>query len=262
MPAVRRVTLCRVDPLLDALPAAGELAVLAVAAVLIGLAKTAVGGLASISVAAFAAVLPARESTAAVLLLLLVGDVYAVRHYRQHADVTLLRRLLPAVVPGVLLGTLLLATVEDQVLRRLIGTLLLLLAVLQVLLWRRGSRTEGTAARPVATWATGTAIGFTTMVANAGGPVMTLYLLALGVGKLRFLGVTSWFFLLLNLAKVPFSLALGLFTTVVLATAAVLWPGVLLGAWLGTRIVRRISDRQFEVAVLAASTLAAVPLLL
>jgi len=250
-----------VQSLLAALPGPGALAVLAVAAVLVGMAKTSIGGLATLAVVAFAAVLPARESTAAVLLLLLVGDVYAVRHYRQHADVVVLRRLLPAVVPGVLLGTWLLARVDDGLLTRLIGVLLLALTLLQVVLWWRGPREESPAARLGPTVATGSAIGFTTMVANAGGPVITLYLLALGVGRLRFLGISAWFFLLLNLGKLPFSAALGLFTPTVLTTAAVLWPGVLLGGWLGTHVVRRVSDQQFEVAVLVASALAAVLLL-
>ena len=78
---------------------------LGAAALLIGISKTSVGGLAAIAVAVFASVMPAKESTAAVLLLLLTGDVVAVARYRRGADWGLLRRLLPSVLPGLALGT-------------------------------------------------------------------------------------------------------------------------------------------------------------
>ena len=97
-------------------------ALLAVAAVLVGFAKTAVGGVAAISVAVFAAVLPARESTGVLLPLLLVGDVVAVRSYREHAHWGTLLRLLPAVVVGVLVGVVFVDRVDDTVMRRTIRT--------------------------------------------------------------------------------------------------------------------------------------------
>ena len=78
----------------------GAAALMALAALIIGYSKTALGGLAVISVAIFATVLPAKQSTAAILAVLIVGDVIACWHYRHDADWSLIRRLLPAVVPG------------------------------------------------------------------------------------------------------------------------------------------------------------------
>lgn len=78
--------------------------VLVSAAVLVGFAKTAIGGIGAIATALFAAVLPARESTGALLPLLLVGDVIAVSQYRRHADWPTLLRLMPSVAAGVVLG--------------------------------------------------------------------------------------------------------------------------------------------------------------
>ena len=91
---------------------------LGAAALLIGISKTSVGGLAAIAVAVFASVMPAKESTAAVLLLLLTGDVVAVARYRRGADWGLLRRLLPSVLPGLALGAVFLWFVSDTVVRR------------------------------------------------------------------------------------------------------------------------------------------------
>ena len=53
---------------------------------LVGVAKTAITGVGSVAVVIFAAVLPARESTGAILPLLVCGDVVAVAWYRRHAD--------------------------------------------------------------------------------------------------------------------------------------------------------------------------------
>jgi uncharacterized membrane protein YfcA len=238
---------------------------LVAAALLVGFAKTAIGGLATVSVAVFAAVLPARESTAALLLLLLVGDVVAVWHYRRDGDLDLLRHLIPAVLPGLLLGTLVLARVDDDTLRRLIGAILLALLALQVVL-RLGSAGAGETSRPgwsrPAAAGVGLAAGFTTMVANAAGAVMTVYLVAQGVDKRRFLGTAAWFFLGVNLCKLPFSVGLGLVDASMLRSAALLAPAVLVGAAVGIVTVRRLGQRTFEAAVLAASALSAVPLLL
>ena len=153
---------------------------LALAALIIGYAKTAIGGLATISVAIFASVMPARESTAAILLLLIIGDVVAVWHYRRDADLSLLRRLIPAVLPGLALGAVFLAVVDDTVLRRSIGVLLLAMVALQLVMRWRSPDTTAVGESHTAAIGTGLGAGFATMTANAAGTVMTLYLVAQG----------------------------------------------------------------------------------
>ncbi len=241
----------------------GALALMALAAAIIGYSKTALGGLGVVAVAIFATVLPARESTAAILMILIVGDVIACWHYRRDPDWGLIRRLLPAVIPGLLLGTLFLRVVSDDTLRRSIGAVLLVLLGLQLWVkWRARDTPSTTYRHPGAAIAAGSAMGFTTMTANAAGPVMTLYLSAAGIDKRRFVGTSAWFFLIVNLTKVPFSIGLGLLHPVDAVRALALAPFVLLGGMLGYATVRRISQRTFDVAVLLASALAAAALLL
>lgn len=233
---------------------------LASAALLIGFAKTSIGGVASIAIAIFAVVLPTRESTAAILLLLIVGDVVAVWHYRHDADLGLLKRLIPTVLPGLALGALFLAWVDDTTLRRSIGALLLVLAALQLLLSWRSPDTTLVASSHSAALGTGVAAGFTTMTANAAGAVMTLYLVAQGVAKRRFLGTSAVFFFGVNLCKVPFSAGLGLFTAQILVRTVLLAPFVLLGTWVGLHTARRLSQTRFDQAVLAATVVSALAL--
>lgn len=237
---------------------------LATGALLVGVAKTALGGLATVAVALYAAAMPARESTAALLLVLLVGDLLAVSRYHAHCDWRLIRHLLPGVVPGVVLGAAALAVVDDLTLRRGIGALLLALLLLQ--LWVRaverrsgsGRREWGRPARA----ATGAAAGAATMVANAAGPVMTLYLLGQRVDKLGFLGTSAWFFLCVNLTKLPFSVGLGLVDGSMIVLAVVLAPVVVAGGLLGVRLADRLRQGPFEYAVIATSAVSAAALLM
>jgi len=249
----------------------GAVLLMGLAAVVIGFSKTALGGLAVISVAIFATILPAKESTAAVLVLLIVGDLVAVWHYRHDADWSLIRRLLPAVLPGLVLGSIFLRVVSDDVLRRSIGAVLLVLLLLQLLVKWRSARAEantdehpGPSAHehPAVAWIAGTGMGFATMTANAAGAVVTLYLSASGIDKRRFIGTNAWFFLIVNLVKVPFSVGLGLMHWADLGRASLLAPLILLGGIIGYATVRRISQHRFDVAVLLASAIAATALLL
>jgi uncharacterized membrane protein YfcA len=239
---------------------------LVVAAMLIGVAKTAINGVGSIAVVIFAAVLPARESTGAILPLLLCGDLVAVSWYRRHADWSTMWRLLPGVVPGLLVGAWFLSVVDDEVVRRTIALILLVMCGLQI--WQLQHRERLAALRSargahdLTPLGTGAAAGFATMTANAAGPVTTVYLVRAGLPMLQMIGTGAWFYLLVNLAKVPFSAGLGLITPISLVRDAVLVPALLVGAASGILLVRCLRQQQFEVVALVFSAVTAVLLLL
>ncbi|MFF4394642.1 sulfite exporter TauE/SafE family protein [Streptomyces sp. NPDC001480] len=240
---------------------------LAFAALLVGFSKTAVSGANTVSLAVFAAVLPARASTGVLLPLLIVGDVLAVLTYRRHAHWPTLWRLFPAVAAGVVVGTLFLTWADDGVVRTSIGAILLLMAAVTVWRRRRADTEEepeavGSRAGRVKARSYGVLGGFTTMVANAGGPVMSLYLLSAGFRKLGFLGTSAFFFLIVNVSKVPFSVGLGLIDGRSLLLDAALAVFVLPGALIGKWAVNRINQRLFEQLVIAATVVGGVQLLL
>ena len=99
------------------------------------------------------------------------------------------------------------------------------------------------------------------MVANAAGPVMSLYLLAMQLPKLEFMGTAAVFFLLLNWFKVPFMFNLGMINSASLHLNLWLAPAVVLGALTGRWLARKISQRWFEYSTLALTALAAGKLL-
>lgn len=240
-------------------------AALALAAVVIGISKTALPGGSILAIALFAAVLPARTSTAATLLLLMVGDLFALFAYRRHAHWPTLLRLAPAVIAGLLVGFAFLALAGDGVVRRAIGVILLLM--IAVTLWRRWRQNRAEAQATASggillAGAYGTLGGFTTMVANAGGPVMSMYFLATRTPVQVFLGTSAWFFAIINVIKVPFLAGLGLFQAPVLWMDAVLAPLVVVGALVGLRVASRMNQHVFDRIVIVLTVLGAVYLLL
>lgn len=244
-------------PSLDAL----QWAVALLALFLVGFSKTGISGAGTVAVALFALVLPTKQSMGVLLPLLLVGDVVAVAAYRRHADWPRLLKLFPWVAGGVVAGAFIVGWVDDTQMRRLIGGILLV--ILAVHLWNRHRGPGASLAhhRPVAALA-GLFAGVATMTANAGGPIMALYLLAAGLPMMRFLGTTAWFFLTLNAFKVPFSVGLGLITPATLAFGALTAPAVLAGAAAGRAIISRIDPKSFEWVTMVLTLLAAVRLLL
>lgn len=240
-------------------------ALLALAAVVIGLSKAALPGAGTIAVALFAAVLPAKQSTGTILLLLIVGDLFALWAYRRHADVRALVRLIPAVAVGLLGGVAFLAFSSDTLVRRVIAVILLV--VIAVTLWRRrASKANPSDAAgppdPVVAAGYGALSGFTTMVANAAGPIMSMYFLALRFPVHAFLGTAAWFFAVINVSKLPFSIGLGLITPSGLWIVAVLIPLVIAGAFVGRAIAARIPQRLFERLVIVLTVIGALYLLL
>ena len=244
---------------------AWEWAVLVVAAVAVGFAKTAIAGVATLAVVGFALVIPARESTGTLLPLLIAADVAAVTIYRRHADWPLLLGLLPWVGIGVAVGVAFLAAAGDLEVRRVIGALILAGVIVAVWLRRQPRDTEGALQRPPpgrrVAGVVGIAAGFASMAANAAGPLMVLYLLLAGLPVKRFVGTAAWFFLIVNLVKVPFSAGLGLIDGAALRLDLILLPALALGAWAGVVAIRHISQLAFERAALVLAAVSCLPLL-
>jgi uncharacterized protein len=239
--------------------------VLTLASVLVGYSKTAINGVGSIAVVLFALALPAKQSTGTLLPLLIAADVTAIWIYRRHASWGLIGRLMPWIFAGIVVGAGFVARVDNQVMRVAIGVLILVLLALQ--LWdRRRTRAAGTGERPpvphhVLGPAAGTATGFTTMVANAAGPITTLYLLVSGFAVMELVGAAAWLYFTINLVKLPFSVGLGLVHPGSLLLDLALLPTMAAGAWVGARTIRRISQAQFERYVLALVAVSALLLL-
>jgi len=230
-----------------------------------GIGKTGIPGVGILPVALFALLFPAKASVGIILPLLICGDLVAVASYRHHADGRHLARLFPWAALGVVPSAVMMRGVNNDQVSRLIGVILLGLIALHVARQRRSSP-AGSGAADVTTPVHGAAytafmgmlVGFTTMAANAAGPVMILYLLAMRLPKMAFVGTQAWFFFALNVFKVPFSVYAGLITADSFTVSARLAAFMVGGALAGRLIIRHINQKTFEAAALLLTVLAAL----
>ena len=226
-------------------------------AAVVGLTKTGIPGLGVLIAPLMAGVFPARASTGIVLPLLMFADIFAVGYYRRSAVWSHLLRLLPWTAAGVVIGYLALGYIEDRQLRPLIGVIILVMLAADY--WRSTKQ----AAIPTQWWfaaGLGVIAGITTMMANAAGPVMAIYFLAMRLPKTQFIGTGAWYYLILNWFKVPFSFSLGLITSQSLQFDLMLFPLIAAGALIGLKTVKHIPERTFSniariLAVVAAANL-------
>lgn len=233
----------------------------ATSALLVGLSKTGLPGVSIPAILLMTEAYPddARLSVGAILPLLLTADVFAVAWFRQHADWGRLVRLLPYVLAGMLPGVIVLWKLEGNQLRPVIGVLVL--AMLAVELCRQWFGWEHVPHRWWFAASVGVLAGFTTFVANAAMPIMTIYLVSQELDKHQFIGTAAWFFLILNASKVPAYCAMGMLNWSMLPLAAALAPVSILGALLGVYVLARIPQRFFDDLALLLAGVAAVRLI-
>ena len=222
----------------------------------IGVAKTGVPGLGILAVPLFViAVGDARLSAGWLLPLLLMADLFAVGYYRKHNAAQALFTLAPGVLGGMALGALVLRYPE-RILRPVVGGIILGILVL-FLLRRRGVELAPASKR----WTAGifgTAAGFATMVANAAGPVMNVYLLSRQVPREEFVATGAWFFFVINLIKLPVYTVQGLIRPSSLLFDLALAPWVVAGACAGRKVLAVIPESVFVASVTVLSFLAAL----
>ncbi len=171
-------------------------------------------------------------------------------------------RMLPPAFAGIVCGWLLMPYIPAKGFGPLIGWLTLALIVL-VLIQKFAPRLMNLAVEhPGIAWPFGWLAGTTTMIANAAGPVMTIYLLACRLPKFEFVGTAAWFFFAVNLLKVPFSTSLGLINSASLMLNLWLAPVVIAGVFAGRWLLGKINQAVFEWLMIVFSLLGALRLIL
>jgi uncharacterized membrane protein YfcA len=224
--------------------------VIILAALLVGLAKGGLGGMAGALVSPlFSTIMPISTAVGLTLPLLMVGDLFALRFYWRKWDMKHIRLLLPAAVIGIVGGALLLTHLPDEVLRRLLG-----LFSLMVVGYKIGSASLKSLSYAPHDWhgyVAGWTAGFGSALANAGGPPFTAYMLLQKVPPLVFVGTSTLFFAIVNVLKLPIFLTASVIDVPQLVGIAWALPLIPLGVWIGRSIVRRMDARVFEWFMLA-----------
>lgn len=215
------------------------------------------GGLTSVMTAF---IFPPKEAVAITLLYLLAGDIIAVALHWRHAQWQLLKKMLPAIIVGIIFGALTLQQVSNTWLGLLIGSVVIVFVAMEPL--REKMTTLATLHEKPVRIVSGTLAGYTTTVASLAGPIMTLYFLLLKIDKHAFVATAALFFLIVNLIKAPIYGALGMFESYYLISYLVTLPVLAFGAFFGNRFLHWIPQKAFNLIIIILTGLGGITLLI
>ncbi|MEQ9232178.1 MAG: sulfite exporter TauE/SafE family protein, partial [Cyclobacteriaceae bacterium] len=202
-----------------------------------------------------------KNSSGIMLPILIIADVFGVSYYHRHAQWSHLKKLLPYAIIGIVIGTLTGEYIDDEMFRLVMAIIIFI--SLGIMIWLERSSSKDVPTNRAFAIGTGIAGGFTTMVGNLAGSIMALYLLAMRMPKNQFIGTAAWFFLVINLIKIPFHVLA--WKTITLNTVyldLLLLPIIALGAFIGLQIVKRIPEKGYRYFIIVMTAIASVFMIL
>ena len=230
------------------------------AALLLGIAKSGIKGLAVLIVTGLALVYGAKESTGILMPLLICGDILAVIYYKRHVKWIYLIKLLPWMVLGVLVGVVLGKDLPEDLFKSGMAVIILISVVIMYYWERKKDRKVPTHWSFAALM--GMMAGFTTMVGNLAGAFSNIYFLAIKLPKNEFIGTAAWLFFIINLFKIPFHIwSWGTINQVSFQISLSLIPAVIAGFGLGVFLVKKINDDKYRQLILLLTGLGGLAIL-
>jgi uncharacterized protein len=223
----------------------------------IGLSKAGLRGIDMMNVTIMAIVFGSKASTGIVLPLLCVADIVAVFYYHRHAQWKHFWKLIPWMAIGILVGVYVGKDMNEALFRKIMAIIIITTVFIMVGLEIRKNQVIPTNKLFVANM--GLAAGFTTMLGNLAGAFSNIYFLAMRMPKNDFIGTASWVFLVINLFKLPFQIFFWKnITSESLYTDLLLLPSVLIGFWIGVKIVSKIKEDNYRKVVIVLTFLGAL----
>lgn len=233
------------------------LALLFCVAFLIGMAKTGVHGMSMFTVPLLAIIFGGKSSSGLMLPMLIMADIFAVKYYHQHANWSYLVKLFPSAAVGVIFGTWLGNFIDDDTFKLLMS--LFIFGSLGIMLWMEKFNKESV---PDYLWFAllmGFLGGVTTMIGNLAGSVMALYLLSMRLPKNVYIGTAAWFFLVVNVFKLPFHIVVWeSIDTESFMLNLICLPFIGLGAWVGIEVIKKIPEVYYRWLVILMTAIAAI----
>lgn len=219
------------------------------AALLLGIAKSGIKGLAILIVTGLALVYGAKESTGILMPLLICGDILAVIYYKRHVKWVYLIKLLPWMVAGVLIGVVFGKDLPEDLFKSGMAVIILF-SVAMMYYWERKKDRKVPNHLSFAALM-GMMAGFTTMVGNLAGVFSNIYFLAIKLPKNEFIGTAAWLFFIINLFKIPFHIwSWGTINPASFQISLSLIPAVILGFVFGVSIVKKIKNDRYRQLIL------------
>ncbi|MGB5667938.1 MAG: sulfite exporter TauE/SafE family protein [Maribacter sp.] len=230
------------------------------AAFVIGLSKAGIKGIAIINVTLMALAFGAKESTGLVVPLLIFADIFAVVYYNRHTQWKYILRFLPWILAGILIGVFIGKDLNENTFK--IGMAIIILGSVIMMYWWDQKKSKTVPTHWTFAGFIGILAGITTMIGNLAGAFSNIFFLAMRLPKNEFIGTAAWLFLLINIFKLPFHIwSWGTITPETLLINLKLAPGILLGLFVGVRLVKIIKEDFYRKMILVLTALGAILIL-
>ncbi len=227
------------------------------AGLMTGFSKFSVGGMGLLIQPMLMIAFPGPEALGVLVPMYLITDLMAVSMYRKGIAWSVLARLLPLGFAGIALGGWLLAGIDAQQFTAMLGVVIIAMLAMGVWLDHK----PGNYMRhPLAAYITGLLAGFISLIANAAGPIFSLFMMEQKLSKEAYVSTRAWGFLFINLAKIPMLWSLGLMNWQTTAQSLYTVPGLLVGAGIGYWLLKRLDLSQFKWLIRGMASLAAIKL--
>ncbi len=231
-----------------------------IAAIILGISKAGIKGIGIIIVTLMALAFGAKESTGLMVPLLIVGDIFAVVYYNRHTEWKYIIRFLPWMMIGLLAGVFIGKDLPEKSFKY--GMAGIILASVVLMYWWDIRKSKTVPSHPAFAGFTGIMAGFTTMIGNLAGAFSNIYFLAMRLPKNVFIGTAAWLFLIVNTIKLPFHIFIWkTITKESLLINLKLAPAVILGLFLGIRLVKVIREKFYRKMILILTAIGAILIL-
>ena len=221
------------------------------AVILVAISKSGFGGaLGSLGLPVMVFVFPPKLAIAILLPLYLITDFFVAYTWRKFPVIKILKVMVLGGLSGQVLGWLCFGYLDDKYILILIGFLALITSIryFKNLIWKnvvvdkKKTILKSSFLRAMG-WCGFS--GFSSFVALTGGIPAQIYLLPMNLERQLFVGTMSFYFLIINLAKLPFFFDLGVFSPTSILLSIVVLPILPIGIFIGKFLNKRLSDQMF-----------------
>lgn len=233
--------------------------VLSVAGLITGFSKFSVGGMGLLILPVVMMVFPGPEALGILIPLYIITDMMAVYSYREQISWRVLARFLPLAFLGVLIGGHFLSNIDAHQFVSFLGAIIVAMIALGLYLDLRPATFMR---NPLAAYGMGFMGGVVSTIANAAGPLFSLFLLEQKLGKESYVSTRAWGFFIINLAKIPMYISLGLLSVKTTEISLQALPGLAIGAFIGFHFLKKVNPSQFKWLIRIMSLMAAAKLFL
>jgi uncharacterized membrane protein YfcA len=216
------------------------------AAFMAGLIKTAFGIGAGVFLTPILSLMITPKTAVALMApMMLITDIFTLCIYWKKWHLNYILILTPGFLIGVVLGSYYLAWASPVIIKLTIGIIAMVFSAYQIVRIKNPKIFNGINPSNTTGVILSLLAGISSAVAHSGGIIMTIYLITKKLDKNSFVATLVGILLLSDMLKIVTYTELNLLTRPLLITGLMLTPMMFLGSWLGSKLIKRLSDNQF-----------------